>query len=82
MFASSNRFSLQEGLFADLALSLGFSNPVAFAYVLLLLCFLIGAAVVYLVAYRPRGPSRPSRRAVAWAVSVAAERCGPGGAVS
>jgi len=68
MFASSPRFSLYDGFFADFAVGLGFSDPVAFAYILLASWFLIGAAVVYLIAYRPR---RRSPRSLAWAVSVA-----------
>jgi len=68
MFAPSQRFSLYDGFFADLAAALGFSNPVAFAYILLTTWFLIGAAVVYLVAYHPR---RRSTQPLAWAVAVA-----------
>jgi len=68
MFASSHRFSIQDGLFLDVAASLGLSDPVVFAYGLLVIWFLIGAAAVYLVAYRPR---RRSHRALGWAVSVA-----------
>lgn len=72
MFASSHRFSLYHAFFADFAAALGFSDPVAFAYILLMTWFLIGAAVVYVLAYRAPRNSRRAPRAVAWAVSVAA----------
>lgn len=71
MFASSQRFSLYDGSFGDFATALGFTDPVALAYILFAVWFLIGAAVVYLVAYRPR--KRPDR-AAEWAVPVV---CGP-----
>ena len=68
MFASSHRFSLHDGFFCDFAAALGFSNPVALAYILLAIWFLIGAATVYLVAYRPAGRSPQT---AGWAVAVA-----------
>jgi hypothetical protein len=71
VFASSHRFSLYDGFFADFASALGFSDPATFAYVLLATWFVIGAAIVYLVAYRPR---IRSPRSLEWAVSVACDR--------